>query len=177
MYTVVVTGPESTGKTEICKFLADAYGTAFVPEYARGYVASLNRPYVYEDVEKIARVQVEQLAQHREGQFPILFLDTYLIITKVWLREVFGYVPDWIDEAMAAAGINLFLLCYPDIPWVPDPLRENPEPRRSMLYQAYREEIEKLGWPCEVIGGKGTARFSNAEKAVGKHFTGFRDQS
>ena len=158
MYTVVVTGPESTGKTEICKFLATSYGTEFIPEYAREYVASLNRPYTSEDVEKIARVQVEQLAKHGEGKFPILFLDTYLIITKVWLRKVYGYVPDWLDERIAAAGINLFLLCYHDIPWVPDPLRENAE-------------------PCEVIRGRGTERYANAESAVAKHFAKFKAES
>ncbi len=63
MIRVVVTGPESTGKTEICKFLAAACKTEYIPEYAREYISSLNRPYTFEDVEKIARVQVEQWQQ------------------------------------------------------------------------------------------------------------------
>jgi nicotinamide riboside kinase len=177
MFTVVVTGPESTGKTEICKFLAASFGTAFIPEYAREYMASLDRPYNYEDVERIARVQVAQLAQYRDGKLPILFLDTYLIITKVWFREVYGRVPDWIDEKLREAGIDLFLLCYHDIRWLPDPLRENPEPRRSILYEAYLEEIKQLGRPCEVVRGRGAERFANAESAVAKHFANFRDKS
>jgi nicotinamide riboside kinase len=176
MFTVVVTGPESTGKTEICKFLAASYGTEFIPEYAREYVASLDRPYTFEDVERIAMAQVEQLVQYRDGRWPILFLDTYLIITKVWFREVYGHVPDWIDRKLATAGIDLFLLCFPDIEWVPDPLRENPDPRRSMLYEAYLEEIKQLGRPCEVIRGMGEERLFNAERAVEKHFNKFRDK-
>jgi nicotinamide riboside kinase len=102
---------------------------------------------------------------------PILFFDTYLIITKVWFREVYGHIPDWIDASLSDAGIDLFLLCYHDIEWIPDSLRENPGPRRAHLYEAYLQEIEQLGRPCEVIKGSGTERFDNAKRAVGKHFT------
>jgi nicotinamide riboside kinase len=176
MFKVVVTGPESTGKTEICKYLAASFETEFIPEYARQYIASLNRPYTFADVEKIARVQVEQLRQQREGCLPILFLDTYLIITKVWFREVYGRIPDWIDDSLAEAGIDLFLLCYFDIDWIPDPLRENPGPRRAFLYESYLKEIEQLGKPYEVIRGRGAERFRNAKMAVGRHFTYFKDK-
>jgi nicotinamide riboside kinase len=171
MFKVVVTGPESTGKSEISRYLANAYGTAFIPEYAREYLAGLDRPYAFEDVERIARVQVAQLHDYPDV-LPILFLDTYLIITKVWFRVVFGRIPEWIDESLERSGIDLFLLCYPDIKWVPDPLRENPDPRRSVLYEAYQKEILRLGTPCAVVRGSGKERFTNAENAVARHFTG-----
>jgi nicotinamide riboside kinase len=176
MFKVVVTGPESTGKTEICKFLAASFETECIPEYAREYVASLDRPYTFKDVEKIARVQIERLQQKSEQSPPILFLDTYLIITKVWFREVYGTIPDWIDKSLADAGIDLFLLCYYDIEWIPDPVRENPGSRRTFLYESYRKEITHLGKPCEVIMGTGTERFSKAKLAVEKHFTYVRDK-
>jgi nicotinamide riboside kinase len=175
MFTVVVTGPESTGKSEICQFLAASYQTACIPEYAREYVSALNRPCTYQDVERIGRVQVEQLQRGREGNWPMLFLDTFLIITKVWFREVFGKVPDWIDRDLQAAGIDLFLLCYPDIAWEPDPLRENPEPWRSLLYEAYLSEIKQLGSPYEVVRGLGSDRLSQAENAVARHYNPLKD--
>ncbi len=171
MFKVVVTGPESTGKTEICKFLAAAFQTEFIPEYAREYIDSLNRPYDFEDVVKIARRQVEQLQQYKDSKLPILFVDTFLIITKVWFREVYGIIPEWIDQCLADAGIDLFLLCYHDIEWIPDPLRENPGRRRAFLYASYLKEIKVLGRPWEVVRGSGQERFVNAQKAVGKHFT------
>jgi len=176
MFKVVVTGPESTGKTEICKFLAASFETEFIPEYAREYIASLNRPYAFKDVERIARVQIEQLRQKSEQKPPILFLDTYLIITKVWFREVYGIIPEWLDKSLADAGIDLFLLCYYDIDWIPDPVRENPGSRRVFLYESYRKEITQLGKPFEVIRGTGKERFSRAKMAVQKHFTYLRDK-
>ena len=177
MFKVVVTGPESTGKTEICKFLAASFETEYIPEYAREYVSSLPRPYAFEDVEKIARVQVEQLRQHREKNMPILFLDTFLIITKIWFREVYGMIPAWIDHGLVDAGIDLFLLCYYDIDWISDPVRENPGVRRAFLYKSYLEEIKHLGRPCEIIQGSGTERFNNAKMAVENHFTHFMDKT
>jgi nicotinamide riboside kinase len=176
MFKVVVTGPESTGKTEVCKFLASSYGTAYIPEYAREYIASLDCPYTFKDVERIAMAQVEQLRQYGEAKLSILFIDTYLIITKIWFREVYGHIPDWIDDYLEYAGIDLFLLCYHDIEWIPDPLRENPEPRRTFLYEAYLSEIKRLGRPFEVIRGRGTERFNNAKKAVGRHFADFKNE-
>jgi nicotinamide riboside kinase len=120
-------------------------------------------------------MQVEKLHQHQEEKLPILFLDTYLIITKVWFREVYGLVPDWLDHSLADSGIDLFLLCYFDIDWTPDPLRENPGKRRAFLYESYLREIDQLGCPYEVIRGSGTERFNNAKLAVEKHFSYFRD--
>ncbi len=177
MFKVVVTGPESTGKTEICQFLALSFRAKFIPEYAREYIASLGRPYTYGDVERIARVQIEQLREHSEGGWPILFLDTYLVITKVWFREVYGKTPDWIDEHLAKAGIDLYLLCYYDIEWTPDPVRENPDPRRAVLYAFYLDEIKRLGRPYEIIRGHGQERFNQAQAAVRKHFDVFKERT
>ena len=33
--------------------------------------------------------------------------------------------PDWVDEQISQASFDLVLLCAPDIPWIPDPVREN----------------------------------------------------
>jgi nicotinamide riboside kinase len=177
MFKVVVTGPESTGKTEICKFLAASFQTEYIPEYARDYVSSLNRPYTFEDVEKIASVQVEQVRRHQQDSMPILFLDTFLIITKIWFREVYGLVPDWIDHSLVEAEIDLFLLCNYDIEWIPDPVRENPGARRAFLFESYLEEIKQLGKPCEIIMGSGAERFQNAKMAVENHYNHFRDKT
>ena len=37
---IVVIGPESTGKSSLCKLLAEHYNTLWCPEYAREYLTS-----------------------------------------------------------------------------------------------------------------------------------------
>ena len=118
-------------------------------------------------------MQVEQLQQYAEGSWPIIFLDTYLVITKIWFREVYGKIPEWIDEQLAGDGIDLFLLCYYDIDWIPDPVRENPGSRRADLYASYLDEIKELDRPFEIIRGRGQARFNNARMAVRKHYNDY----
>ena len=38
MYKLVVSGPESTGKTELACFLAKRFSCPVIPEYAREYI-------------------------------------------------------------------------------------------------------------------------------------------
>ena len=89
---IVISGPESTGKSALTQALAEKFQTRWIPEYAREYVQSLNHPYQYQDVVRIARHQIGQEETIAEDVLPgnILFFDTWLIITKVWFDLVFG---------------------------------------------------------------------------------------
>ena len=167
---IVVTGPESTGKTELSMQLSTILGEKYIPEYARSYVERLERSYTYEDVEHIARVQVSQFKDAGRDANHVIILDTFLIITKVWFHEVFGRVPDWIIPSLENSGIDLFLLCNHDLKWIQDPVRENPGHRRKYLLERYMNEIEELGVPWEIISGTGTERIENAHKAILRHF-------
>jgi len=100
----------------------------------------------------------------------MLVLDTWLIITKVWFQEVFNKYPGWMDEEINAGKIDLFLVCSPDIPWIPDPLRENGGEKREYLMNRYLEEIKKTGSNYSIIGGTGLDRYQNALDAAAIHF-------
>ena len=150
---VVITGPESTGKSTLAESLANHYNTVFVPEYARNYVENLNRPYQYSDLEFIANKQVEDLAKHTPLANNILFLDTYLIITKVWFEVVYKKMPEWLDNAIRKSDIDLFLLCNTDIPWTPDGVRENGGEMREYLFHQYKKELEHYGFDYRIVGG------------------------
>ena len=173
---IVVTGPESTGKTEIARHLAGIFRAEFIAEYARSFIEGLKRPYSYADVEHIARMQVNQFEEAIQRDSGMVFLDTYLVMTKIWFREVYGKMPEWIDQYLRESEIDLFLLCYYDIEWVADPVRENPGIRRKYLFEQYQEEIKLLGIPCELVRGIGPGRFDNAQKAVLKHFSNLENK-
>ncbi len=165
---IVLTGPESTGKTTLARQLAGHYGGQWIPEYARSYVENLTVPYTYADVIHIARHQIEVPEQIINSKMPVVFLDTDLIIIKVWLSVVYGKVPEWLHKAITNRKIDLYLLCRPDIAWVPDPARENPGRKREELFLMYEKEIKKYNFRYGMVSGSGDKRFFNAVNLVDK---------
>ena len=85
---MVVSGPESTGKTTLTRRLADHFGTVWVPEYVREYLEARPRrepPSLvrFEDVEPIARGQIAAEDAAANAATRVLFCDTDLHSTKV----------------------------------------------------------------------------------------------
>jgi nicotinamide riboside kinase len=167
MRAVVISGPESTGKSTLTMELAHHFSVSGVAEYARDYVERLKRPYNVNDVETIARRQVavyKQMQRHK-AIHETVFFDTFLIITKVWFQEVFKFCPVWLHQAIKENIPDLVLLCSPDISWTPDGIRENPE-RRGYLFDCYRHELGLYGISFKVVDGIGPQRLENAISVV-----------
>ncbi|WP_163323482.1 AAA family ATPase [Draconibacterium mangrovi] len=150
---IAITGAESTGKSTLAKALATHYKVPFVPEFARNYVEQLHRSYTYNDVILIAQKQVEQYNEMVLQQPPLIILDTWLLITKIWLDVVFGKVPAWIEETIKETRIDTFLVCDTDLPWVPDNVRENGGTNREKLQKTYIEEIKNYRFSYHLIKG------------------------
>lgn len=155
MYKIGIIGPESTGKTTLSRYLANRYHGRYVPEYARTYIEQLHRPYTQLDVLAIAKYQVEEMRdlmkQGGSGDDLVVF-DTELIVTRVWLDYCYGESPGWLLDAMRSYTMDVYLLTYPDIAWLPDVTRENGDPiMRFQLFRRYRSEIESLGIPYYII--------------------------
>lgn len=165
---IVLIGPESTGKTELSKYLADTFHTTYVPEYARYYIENLNRPYAYADVESIALKQIKLEETKEKEANQVLFYDTFLVLTKVWFDVVFKKRPFWIDKRIKSSEIDFFLLCDTQIPWVQDPVRENGGEMREKLFEIYRNELEHYDFNYEIVSGIGDERFKNALNSVNK---------
>jgi NadR type nicotinamide-nucleotide adenylyltransferase len=164
---IALTGPESTGKSTLAQNLATHFSTVWIPEYARTYVENLNRHYTYNDVEHIAYIQYEQLmnCMNLPAIRRFVFFDTDIIITKIWFREVYQKIPPWMESAIAQSGIDLYLLCAPDLAWEPDPVRENGS-RREFLFQQYLQEIENYGLNYRIVNGVGERRLAKAIQEV-----------
>ncbi|MEL7587370.1 MAG: ATP-binding protein [Prolixibacteraceae bacterium] len=165
---IVITGPESTAKSTLTRELSAYFGGNFFPEYAREYLTGKEAGYTYADVEQIARKQIKQYQAARQFE-GLVFLDTWLIITRTWFDWVFNKVPSWLEEAIANHPVDLFLLCRPDIPWQPDPLRENGGEQREKLFMNYRQELQSRGFFFMEVGGEGDLRVRNAIEAVKAH--------
>jgi nicotinamide riboside kinase len=167
---VVITGPESTGKTELAKALALQLNAVWIPEYARHYIENLGHPYEYEDVVQIARCQIAQEAKVASTiKKGLLIFDTWLIITKIWFDLVYEKCPEWVIEHIRSSRIELFLVCNTDLPWIADPVRENGGDKREQLLKLYCDEIHSFGFKYELIDGIGTERTTHAITALAKH--------
>ena len=167
---IAVTGPESTGKTTLAKQLAEAFNGQFIPEFAREYIEKLPHHYTFEDVENIAKTQVQQYQLAQSGSERIFFFDTWLIITKVWFNWVYGRIPEWLEGEIQNCPMDLYLLCRPDLPWEADPVRENGGENRIRLYEQYREQLVNYGFNFVEIGGTDDARLINATEAIRKFY-------
>lgn len=159
---IVITGAESTGKSVLTEALANHFEVPFIPEIARSYVEKLNRKYNYRDVEQIAREQIGLLSRLSNTKVPFLFVDTWLIITKIWFEVVFKDVPEWIEKEIQQTKIDLFLVCDTDLPWIPDPVRENGGENREILQKKYIEEIKHYHFKYNIVSGKDKKRLTNA---------------
>jgi NadR type nicotinamide-nucleotide adenylyltransferase len=163
---IAITGPESTGKSTLTKQLAEAFNGQFIPEFAREYIENLLHHYTFDDVEAIAKAQLEQYHVTENSSGHIFFFDTWLIITKVWFTWVFQKTPEWMDLEIRNCPMDLFLLCRPDLPWEADPVRENGGENRLKLFELYRKELKQYGFNFVEIGGVGEERLGNATAAV-----------
>ena len=163
---IAVTGPESTGKTTLGNQLAEFYNGQCIPEFARDYVEKLPRHYTYDDVEAIAKIQVEQYVTTKSASGQLFFFDTWLIITKVWFNWVFNKTPFWLEDRINDCPIDLFLLCLPDLPWETDPVRENGGENRLRLLDQYRNELQHYGFNFVEIEGIGEVRLKSAIDAM-----------
>jgi NadR type nicotinamide-nucleotide adenylyltransferase len=164
---IAIIGPESTGKSTLTRQLADCYGVPWVPEYARGYLAGLARPYQEPDLLSIARGQLEEEDRQALAAREILFCDTDLYVIKVWSEHSYGRCDPWILRQIASRKYDLYLLTYIDLPWTEDPQREHPEPRmREYFYRQYLDIVLHAGTPWALVRGAGETRLRSALEAV-----------
>ena len=156
MYKVGIIGPESTGKSSLARYLSRRYKGTYVPEYARKYVEEKGSTDVsYDELCGIARKQIEEIIELQRDHVQstkAVFFDTELIVTKVWFDYAFHRVPEWLEEALKAYPMDVYLLTKPDIPWVPDPARSNGSDEiRQELFLRYEAEIQALDIPYYII--------------------------
>lgn len=168
---VVLTGPESSGKSTLAEDLAIALACPFAEEAARNYLAE--HPFKgIEDLIAIHRAQrrasEELISLNPGGKADSLLVtieDTDALTTWIWAEEKFGHVPEEIQTDFAQRRPMLYLLCHPEIPWEPDPLRENPTDR-DRLFDRHLALLDAYGHPYVVLRGNRPERLAEALKVL-----------
>ena len=152
---LVITGPESSGKTTLANRLSQQFGVALVTEFAREYLEINGADYNYDDLIMIGKCQN---IQEKDGhiRFPFVICDTDIITIDIWSEEIFGksiQLPNNFKDK------KHYLLCKPDILWEPDPLRENPVDR-SRLFELYEEYLMTHDLSYEVLDERARSEYS-----------------
>lgn len=172
-YKIVLTGPESSGKTQMAHALSAALGCPWTPEFARYYLAHLGRPYERRDLEKIGRGQKAWETWFGRQGHSFVILDTDWTVLHMWESVRFGRPENETWHWKSGYGVpepgGLYLLCAPDFPWEPDPLRENPDDRDE-LFGRYEDLLRQEGLTFAVLRGPHSGRLEHAISLIQKVF-------
>ena len=162
MIKIAITGPESSGKTTLCRQLAKEHHCQWIPEYAREYLANKSE-YSLSDLDLMAQEQCKRW-QSAENQNLVIY-DTEMLVYKIWSAFKFGQTTEVIDRLYLQQEIDHYFLCKPDIPWEYDPLRENPE-NRDELFDRYLKEMEDKNRSFSVLSGSIEKRTKEASRLI-----------
>jgi len=183
MLKIAIVGPESSGKTSLAEALMVHYQGGYISEVSREYLEGIERPYEEHDLLEIARAiqelhaGAEDIVREHEAAIsgqdlgrldrfrrPV-FYDTDTLNIRIWSQEKYGRVHPEIERMVQETRYTWRLLCRPDIPWEPDPFRENPHDR-DRLFDVWEREMKALGLPYTIIEGTHEQRMRTATNLV-----------
>ncbi|WP_288843274.1 ATP-binding protein [uncultured Deefgea sp.] len=165
MMRIAIVGPESCGKSTLGKALADYFQCGYVAEYAREYFATHpHQHYDIHDVISIAQTQYQQ-ENAMATEYAHLICDTSPLVCRIWAQVKFGHCPIEIAQLESSVSYHGILLCAPDLPWQPDPLRENPE-NRAALFDIYLQHLNAGSTPFRIVTGHGKQRLACAQQQL-----------
>lgn len=153
MRRITTIGPESSGKTTIAKAIADHFDEYFTPEYARIYLTLYGPEYTFEDLDIMAKGQLDLEQEYLSIAKKYLISDTNLLTYEIWSKYKYGKLSPFISKHLTSIDDNFYLLCAPDFAWEEDPLRENPEDRDE-IFNLYEENLKSS--QCHYIVLKGS---------------------
>lgn len=167
---VVLTGPESVGKSVLSEKLAKYFKTSFVEEYGREYCEKVGMDLTPLDFAHIAGGQILKEDQAALKANKLLICDTDLIVTQIWGEIMLSKCPIWITELSHKRHYDLYLLLKPDIPWVNDGTRAFEE-IRPRQFERLKEELECRNLNYVVVSGDFEERFKMAVMEIEKLLT------
>ena len=156
MKKISIVGPESSGKSLLANTLSKSLNCSLTEEYARQYLTNKNS-YDYDDLTQIAIKQNEIIKKEikRGGNFFIA--DTSLIVIEIWSKIKFNKTDSRIINLSKQEKFDYYILCKPDIPWVFDSLRENPNDR-DYIFKFYLKILKKRNYNFKIVSGPHATR-------------------
>lgn len=169
---IVFFGPESTGKTTLAGALAAHFNTSWSPEYMREYLQKKwdthKEGCTWEDLIPIANGQLENEAYAEKNADRVVFYDTNILELKVYAEIYYnGNCPIEIKKQALEKHYDFYFLLYIDTPWEADDLRDKPH-EREMMFQRFKNELDTLKLPYQIIKGTFPERIKTVTEKVEK---------
>ena len=151
-------GPESTGKTTLCKILSEKYSTPWVVEMCREIAEQkipepnpnadtneINFNFNLEDFIRMANLQNQKEEELSKIANNILICDNDSFALTIWCERYLGkYYREIYDIYYNAKNLNnekkIYILTKPNVPFVQDGLRDG-EHIRDWMYERFIEEL------------------------------------
>jgi nicotinamide riboside kinase len=170
MKVVVLTGPESSGKSWLAAQLQAHFGGLRVDEYVRDFMEQTQRDTCLADITDIATGQLAREDAARTQQPALLILDTHLLSNILWSQTLFGDCPSWLEPALLARHYDLHLLLSPEqVEWVGDGLRCQPAlAERVVFFEAIESWLIRQRQPFVKIEGDWVQRREQVFAAVSR---------
>lgn len=143
----VFTGPECSGKSTVSRATSSQLDLPLLEERSRLYLHAYGVDYCEDDLYRIANMHrdAERLLSGQD-----CICDTDILTIEVWMRVVYDKSLGDLQKYMEHVSDRFYLLCKPNIPWVPDPQRES-SGTRDELYIQYLDLIRNLGYSYVVL--------------------------
>ncbi|SNY92104.1 Nicotinamide riboside kinase [Cohaesibacter sp. ES.047] len=172
---LILTGPESSGKTILAQALVETLDGILAPEYLRDYF-EVRGELTLEDAIPIAQGQwanEERAGDIAQAEDKLLICDTDLISSLVYSCHYYEdelNTPLWAQWEQWAESHKkrlksppfaprLYVLCGTDCPWVPDGQRDAPENREHFL-RLFECELKAQGCDYITVWGSVEERLS-----------------
>lgn len=157
---IVVTGPESTGKSTLTQYVACEFGAVHVNEYAREYLKGRGGRYSHDDLRHIAEGQARRIREALSASDQPVISDTWKYEIMVWERYRFEGLSWDYEVIFKEIEPDILVLCRPDLAWEYDDLRENPHDRDD-LFTFFEELVLQSGIPYIMAEGPGDRRMQD----------------